>query len=82
MILSLDNCAHCACQTEIVLAPRSVSLPLLPDTDRAIELLERGELACWNCEDAQGDDADGHTRCVQLLDGDGKVLWDGRCQKD
>lgn len=76
MSLSLDNCVHCACETH---------LPTISDPVRAIALLDRGELGCWNCEDqaeAEGDQADGHTRCVQLLDGDGKVLWDGRCQKE
>lgn len=80
--LSLDNCVHCACRTEIVLKPRPDAPPPSPDAARAIELLDRGEIGCWNCEDGYDDAADGHVRCVQLLDGDGNVLWDGRCDKE
>jgi hypothetical protein len=74
MSLSLDNCAHCACVTHID----------AKEPARAIDLLERGEFACWNCEDQQGDDggADSHVRCVQLLDDEGVVHWDGRCRKE
>ena len=71
MSLSLDNCVHCACVTHID----------IKDPARVVEFLERGELGCALCEDDQDDDGDGHVRCVQLLDGDGKVLWDGRCKK-
>lgn len=72
--LSLDNCAHCACETG--LARYTV--------ESAIKALERKELGCWNCEEDQDRSGDGHTTCVQLLErvGDEKIVrWDGRCKK-
>jgi len=68
--LILDDCSHCACQTAL----QGYSL------ERAIEELESGQLGCWNCLDQQEVDADGHYACVVLYD-DGKIVWDGRCDK-
>lgn len=67
VILSLDNCSHCACVTHLDVR----------DSAKAIALLKPGELGCWNCEDQ--DEGDGHVRCVQLVDDHGAILWDGRC---
>lgn len=70
--LSLDNCAHCACSTDLVGYTR----------ESAILAIARGELGCENClyDDDSGFN-DGHMACVQLLD-DEEVVWDGRCQKE
>jgi len=67
MSLSLDNCDHCAAVTHLTGYTR----------ESAIAALDSGELGCWLCEDDQGEDGDGHTTCVQLLDGE-EVVWDGR----
>ena len=67
--LSLDDCSHCACSTELIGFKSAAD---------AIEALERGETGCDNCMEDQDEHPDGHTRCVALFDADGNVLWDGR----
>lgn len=69
MALYLDNCSHCACRTD---------LDHRYTRDLAIRELEDGGLGCWNCEDQQEVDPDGHYKCVVLYD-DGEAIWDGRC---
>jgi hypothetical protein len=68
--LRLDNCAHCPCETLLSRYTR----------DSAIRDLERRELGCWNCIEAD----DGHGFCIQLIErdreGNDTVLWDGRCR--
>lgn len=73
MSLRLDNCVHCACVTPLVYSR----------VESAIRDLECGEIGCWNCSDQEEiDRTNRHTNCVQLLDSEGKVLWDGRCRKE
>jgi len=67
MSLSLDDCSHCACVTQLIGYTK----------ETAIEALERSELGCENCLDDEPDDV-GHHRCVALFDDDGNVQWDGR----
>ena len=67
--LRLDDCVHCAAVTH---------LPAPWTKEKAIAALERGELGCWNCTDA---DEDGHIACVVLYEND-TAVWDGRCRKD
>jgi hypothetical protein len=68
--LILDDCSHCACQTDL----GHISV------EEALEGLNRGEIVCENCRDHQSDgEEDGHVKCVALFDSDENVLWDGRC---
>lgn len=67
--LRLDDCSHCACMTRLAGYSR----------ESAIAAIEDGSLTCWNCGD-QGDDSDGHERCVVLFDGD-TVVRDFRCRR-
>lgn len=47
---SLDNCAHCAAVTFLIIRPRS------PPLQRVVQMLEDGDIACWNCEDQGAED--------------------------
>ena len=67
MGLRLDDCAHCACTTELVGYTR----------ERALLELNEGSLACWNCSEQAEDD---HVACVVLYDGD-EVVADFRCSR-
>lgn len=66
--LSLDDCCHCACCTDLAGYTR----------EQAVEELERGILGCANCLEDEADDK--HFACVILYEDDIPV-WDGRCSK-
>lgn len=66
MTLTLDDCSHCACVTQLSGYTR----------ETAIAALEAGTLGCDNCMDTDPDDV-GHLACCALYE-DGAVVWDGR----
>jgi hypothetical protein len=61
--LSLDDCQHCACSTELSGYTK----------ESALKALTEGSLGCENCLDdlaSEGLPNDGHTTCVSLYEGE------------